>query len=63
MFSGVCSSGCNSRASLFNVCISDLDADVKGMVSKSMEDSKLESVVDSFRGLEALCRDLDKLEY
>lgn len=33
------------------------------MVSKSMEDSKLEGAVDSFRGQEALHGDLDKLEY
>ncbi|RMC05405.1 hypothetical protein DUI87_18596 [Hirundo rustica rustica] len=59
--SGV-SPGCNSRASLFKVCISDLDAEVECMVSKSVEDSKLGGVVDSFRGQEALYRDLDKLE-
>lgn len=63
MFSGVCSSGCSSRASLFNVCNSDLDAEVERMVSKSIEDSKLGGVVNSFRGLVALYRDLDKLEY
>lgn len=58
-----CSSGCNSRVSLFNVCISGLDAEVECMVSKSVENSKLGGAVDSFRGQEALYRDLDKLEH
>lgn len=58
-----CSSGINSRAALFNRCISDLEAGVECIVSKFVGDTTLGGAADCPEGQEAFQSDPNQWEH